>query len=68
MILVRILRENVAKPFNTAIYRMREVNRTFATYAEARKLYNLRNCCYEVCDEDGNVLKRVNNISYQHAW
>ena len=68
IIIVKIVRYNVAKKFAKAVYTTHEVNRVFSSYTEANKQYNLRNCCYEYQDEEGNVIRKVNNINYKNEW
>lgn len=53
--------ENVAPRFQRAIWRKREVNRTFASAREAGKYYNLKNCNYNFEDKAGNIVKSVRN-------
>lgn len=53
---------NIAPRFSQAIWRQRFDGHIFSTYKEAReKGYNLKNCNYHFEDEDGNIIRRVNN-------
>ena len=50
--------KNVARRFNSAIWRKNEVSRYYSSAKEAKKYHNLKNCNYYYCkeDEEGNEL------------
>lgn len=52
---------NIAPRFSKAIWRKYEVGRIFPSVKEAKKSYNLRNCCYELCSSTGEIVRVVNN-------
>lgn len=60
---ITILHEltNIAPKFTAAIWRKKEVNRTYKNAKEAKKYYNLRNCEYEYVNESGERIKYYNN-------
>lgn len=52
---------NVAGRHKKAIWREREINTTFKSVSEMRKIYNIKNCNYRIEDEDGNtIIERYN--------
>lgn len=52
---------NIAPRFSKAIWRKYNVGMCYESVTEARKHYNLNNCCYEVFDKKGNLARTVNN-------
>ena len=63
-LLVRAIKVNVNRRFQKAIYKEQEVNKIFASYREASKMYNLKNCNYDYIDDNSNVIKSVKNYNY----
>lgn len=52
---------NIAPRFSKAIWRKYNVGMSYESVTEARKHHNLSNCCYEVFDKRGNIVRTVNN-------
>lgn len=63
-LLVRTIKVNVNSNFKKAIYMEKEVNKIFASYREASKMYNLKNCNYDYIDDDCNVIRSIKNYRY----
>ena len=52
---------NIAGRHKKAIWREREINTTFKSVSEMRKIYNIKNCNYRIEDGDGNtIIERYN--------
>lgn len=52
---------NVAGRYKKAIWREREINTTFRSVSEMRKMYNIKNCNYRIEDENGNTIIEIYN-------
>jgi len=52
---------NVAPAFRKATWRQSEIGRYFTSVKEMSKMYNVRNCNYDVEDEDGEVIRTIRN-------
>ena len=52
---------NVAGRYKKAIWREREINTTFRSVSEMRKMYNIKNCNYRIEDEKGNTIIEIYN-------
>lgn len=47
---------NVAGRYKKAIWLEREINTTFKSVSDMRKIYNIKNCNYRIEDENGNTI------------
>ena len=52
---------NVEGRYKKAIWREREINTTFRSVSEMRKMYNIKNCNYRIEDENGNTIIEIYN-------
>ena len=52
---------NVAGRYKKAIWLEREINTTFRSVSEMRKMYNIKNCNYRIEDEKGNTIIEIYN-------
>ena len=52
---------NVAGRYKKAIWHEREINTTFRSVSEMRKMYNIKNCNYRIEDENGNTIIEIYN-------
>ena len=60
-IYLRSVLVNVAPAFGKAIWRKSEIGRYFTSVKEMSKMYNVRNCNYDVEDESGEVIRTIRN-------
>lgn len=53
--------KNVAPRFKKAIWREKEIGRTYKNKAEASIFHNLKNCHYAYVNEYDNIIAEYNN-------
>ena len=52
---------NVAPRFSKAIWQKQEIGHYFPSVKEMSKMYNVRNCNYDVENEEGELIRSVRN-------
>lgn len=52
---------NVAPRFQKAIWKEKRIDRVYNSVKEMSKYYNVRNCNYDIANDDGNIIRRVRN-------
>ena len=58
---LRSVLRNVAPRFSKAIWQKQEIGHYFSSVKEMSKMYNVRNCNYDVENEEGELIRSVNN-------
>lgn len=52
---------NVAPRFHKAIWKEKEVRKVYNSVKEMSKHYNVRNCNYDIINDNDDIIRRVHN-------